>query len=163
MPGQRMREVRAVRNAYAESNPDSGVVSTQRDWLRGDTIVAHFDSIPPTDTVSKPKIREIVAEGNAQSFYQMKSSHGPVDKPTINYVRGRIIDILFEDRKVATVTVTDKATGVLVEPATASTAPGQTTTPATPPATTPARPAGTPQTTTPPPARPPATKPPVRP
>jgi len=163
MPGQRMREVRAVRNAYAESNPDSGVVSTQRDWLRGDTIVAHFDSIPPTDTVSKPKIREIVAEGSAQSFYQMKSSHGPVDKPTINYVRGRIIDILFEDRKVATVTVTDKATGVLVEPATASTAPGQTTTPATPPATTPARPAGTPQTTTPPPARPPATKPPVRP
>lgn len=166
MPGQRMREVRALRNAYAESNPDSGVVSTQRDWLRGDTIVAHFDSIPPTDTVSKPKIREIVAEGHARSYYQMKSSHGPADKPTINYVSGRIIDILFEDRKVATVTVTDKASGVLVEPATASTTPGQptpaaTTGPAT--TTTPARPTGTPQTTNPPPARPPATKPPVRP
>jgi len=170
MPGQRMREVRAVRNAYAESTPDSGVVSTQRDWLRGDTIVAHFDSIPPTDTVSKPKIREIVANGNARSFYQMKSSRGPVDKPTVNYVRGRIIDILFENRKVATVTVTDKATGVLVEPATASTTPGQATPGQTTPrqttpgtTTTPARPTGTPQTTTPPPAKPPATKPPVRP
>jgi len=170
MPGQRMREVRAVRNAYAESTPDSGVVSTQRDWLRGDTIVAHFDSIPPTDTVSKPKIREIVANGNARSFYQMKSSRGPVDKPTVNYVTGRIIDILFENRKVATVTVTDKATGVLVEPATASTTPGQATPGQTTPrqttpgtTTTPARPTGTPQTTTPPPAKPPATKPPVRP
>ena len=42
------------------------------------------------------------------------------------------IDILFEDRKVATVTVTDKATGVLIEPAAASTG----TTPATTPSRT---------------------------
>jgi hypothetical protein len=128
MPGQRVREVRALRNAYAESNPDSGVVSKQRDWMRGDTIVAHFDSIPPTDTTSKSQIREIVASGDARSFYQMKSSSAPPDQPSVNYVRGRIIDILFEDRKVATVTVTDKATGVMIEPATASTTPKPTTT-----------------------------------
>jgi hypothetical protein len=117
MPGQRVREVRALRNAYAESNPDSGVVSTQRDWLRGDTIVARFDTLVGKDTASRPRIREIVAEGNAKSFYQMKNSKGPQTQPTINYVRGRIIDILFEDRKVRTVTVIDKATGVLIEPA----------------------------------------------
>ena len=120
MPAQRVREVRALRNAYAESNPDSGVVSTRRDWMSGDTIVAHFDSIAPGDTSSKPKIREIIAEGDARSFYQMKSSKGPPNQPSVNYVRGRIIDILFEDRKVATVTVTDQATGVMIEPATAS-------------------------------------------
>jgi len=142
MPGQRVREVRALRKAYAESNPDSGVVSTQRDWMRGDTIVAHFDSIAPGDTTTKPKIREIVANGNASSFYQMKSSKGPPDKPTVNYVRGRVIDILFEDRKVATVTVTDKATGVIIEPATASTtAPTTTPTgPKTPAASVPRKP-----------------------
>ncbi len=122
MPGQRIREVRALRKAYAESNPDSGVVSTQRDWMRGDTIVAHFDSLVTTDTSSKPKIREIIAEGNAISFYQMKNSKGPQTEPTVNYVRGRVIDIMFEEGKVATVTVTDKATGVLIEPAAASTA-----------------------------------------
>src|SRR2546423_12309138 len=120
MPGQRIREVRALRNAYAESNPDSGVVSTQRDWMTGDTIVAHFDTLATADTTSKPRIREIVAEGNARSFYQMKSSKGPPGEPSVNYVRGRIIDILFEDRKVATVTVTERATGVMIEPATAS-------------------------------------------
>jgi hypothetical protein len=121
MPGQRIREVRALRNAYAESNPDSGVVSTQRDWMSGDTLVAHFDSLVGADTTSKPRIREIVAEGNARSFYQMKNSKGPQTEPTVNYVRGRIIDIIFENAKVATVTVTDKATGVLIEPAAAST------------------------------------------
>ncbi len=144
MPGQRVREVRALRKAYAASNPDSGVVSKQRDWMSGDTIVASFDSIPPGDTTSKPKIREIVAEGNARSFYQMKSSKGPPDQPSVNYVRGRIIDILFEDRKVATVTVTDQATGVMIEPATAlATAPKP----------------GTPQTQPKPPA---AVKPPIK-
>ena len=120
MPGQRIREVRALRKAYAESNPDSGVVSTQRDWMRGDTIVAHFDSVVTADTSSKPKIREIVAEGNARSFYQMKNSKGPQTEPTVNYVVGRIIDIMFDEGKVATVTVTEKATGVLIEPAAAS-------------------------------------------
>jgi hypothetical protein len=128
MPAQRVREVRALRNAYAESNPDSGVVSTQRDWMRGDTIVARFDSLVGTDTASRPRIREIVAEGDAKSFYQMKNSKGPQTQPTVNYVRGRIIDIIFEDRKVSTVTVTDKATGVLIEPA----AEAATTKPATP-------------------------------
>ena len=119
-----------VRGAYAESTPDSGIVSTQRDWMRGDTIVAHFDSLAAGDTASKPKIREIVADGHAQSFYQMKSSRGPADKPSINYVTGRIIDILFEDRKVATVTVTDQASGVMVEPATAAVSTAKQATPA---------------------------------
>jgi hypothetical protein len=140
MPGQRVREVRALRNAYAESNPDSGVVSTQRDWMRGDTIVARFDTLVGTDTSSRPRIREIVAEGNARSFYQMKSSKGPQTQPSVNYVRGRIIDLIFEDRKVSTVTVTDQATGVMIEPEPAAAKP------AVPP--TQARPA--------PPVRPPA-------
>jgi hypothetical protein len=77
----------------------------------------------------------------------MKSSKGPPDQPSVNYVRGRIIDILFEDRKVATVTVTDQATGVMIEPATASTTPPktgapqtQTKAPVVPKTTTPVKP-----------------------
>ena len=120
MPGQRVREVRALRNAYAESNPDSGVVSKQRDWMRGDTIVARFDTLVEKDTATRPRIRQIVAEGNARSLYQIKNSKGPPTQPTVNYARGRIIDIVFEDRAVNTVTVTDQATGVLIEPATES-------------------------------------------
>jgi hypothetical protein len=133
MPDQRVREVRALRKAYAESNPDSGVVSKQRDWMSGDTIIARFDSLPPTDTASKPRIRQIVALGNAKSFYQMKNSKGPADEPTVNYVRGRVIEIDFEDRKLATVTVIDQATGVMIEPV-AQPAPKPTTPATSPPA-----------------------------
>jgi len=135
MPDQRVREVRALRKAYAESNPDSGVVSRQRDWMSGDTIIARFDSIPPTDTTSKPRVRQIVALGNAKSFYQMKNSKGPSNEPTVNYVLGRVIEVNFEDRKVATVTVIDRATGVMIEPATQP-APAKPATPATSPPTT---------------------------
>jgi hypothetical protein len=120
MPNQRVREVRALRKAYAESNPDSGIVSTQRDWMSGDTIVARFDTVATADTSSKAKIRQIVAIGNARSFYQMKNSKGPKSEPSVNYVTGKNIDIEFADRKVATVTVTDQATGVMIEPAEAS-------------------------------------------
>jgi hypothetical protein len=133
MPGQRVREVRALRKAYAESNPDSGVVSKQRDWMSGDTIIARFDSIPPTDTSSKPKVRQIVAIGSARSFYQMKNSKGSATEPTINYARGRIIDIDFQEGKVATVAVTDQATGVMIEPLTQPAADtSKTTAPAKP-------------------------------
>ena len=151
MPDQRVREVRALRKAYAESNPDSGVVSTQRDWMSGDTIIARFDSLPPTDTASKPRIRQIVALGDARSFYQMKNSKGQASEPTVNYVRGRVIEIDFEDRKVATVTVIDQATGVMIEPATQPAAVKTTTPPTSPPVTpTPAN-AKTPTPVKPPP------------
>jgi hypothetical protein len=83
----------------------------------------------------------------------MKNSKGPRTEPTVNYVVGRIIDIVFESAKVSTVTVTDKATGVLIEPAeaSASTTPGSGAGQKTPGTT---RPGGT--------AKPPATaKPPT--
>jgi hypothetical protein len=141
MPNQRVKEVRALRKAYAESKPDSGIVSTQRDWMSGDTIVARFDTVATTDTSSRPKVRQIVAEGDARSFYQMKNSKGPATQPSVNYVRGRLIDIEFVEKKVTTVTVTDQATGVMIEPA--APAPAPKAAPTTPPKTpAPLRPPG---------------------
>jgi len=128
MPGQRVKEVRALRKAYAESNPDSGIVSKQRDWMSGDSIIARFDSVPASDTSSRPQVRQILALGNARSFYQMKNSKGPKSEPSVNYVVGRVIDIGFEERKVATVTVTDQADGVMIEPATEAATPTTVTT-----------------------------------
>jgi hypothetical protein len=147
MPGQRVREVRALRKAYAESNPDSGIVSTQRDWMSGDTIVARFDTVATGDTTSRPQVRQILALGDARSFYQMKNSKGPQTQPSVNYVRGKTIDIEFANKKVATVTVTDQATGVMLEPTISApggaTAPAQSTTPAQPKPPGPVRPPAT--------------------
>jgi hypothetical protein len=140
MPDQRMRELHAVGQAYAESDPDTTRVSTgERDWLRGDTIVALFDTAAVRDTAAQrdstrqPPLRELTAQGSASSFYQIPSDKGGKDRPGLNYVRGAAIRIAFSAREVQTVTVDKQAAGLFLEPATDSTA-------ARPPAPPPRRP-----------------------
>lgn len=126
MPGQRLRQVRAVRNAYANSIPDTvHVVSTERDWIRGDTIIAEFDSLAQNDTTSKPQPRRIIATGNAISYHQLAANSRVRTLPNINYVKGKAITVLFANREVTRVEVFEQASGVYIEPAT-------TGTPATP-------------------------------
>jgi len=136
MPNQRVKEVHAIRSAYAETVPDSTKLkSEQRDWLRGDTIVASFDSALTADTSSKPRIRELFANGNASSFYQIPSNKGVTEPPSINYVRGRVITVSFANDEVQSVIVEDQAAGIFAEPATDTTGTKQkprTGTPRTP-------------------------------
>ncbi len=45
MPGQVVHQIRAVRKAYATGEPDTTQFkSKERDWLKGDTIFAYFDT-----------------------------------------------------------------------------------------------------------------------
>lgn len=132
MPGQRLREVRAIGNALANSIPDtSRIVSTERDWMKGDSVIAEFDSIAPGDTTSKPQAKKIIANGNAKSFYQL-AANGATRKgpPNLNYVTGRIITVYFENRTVDKVDVIDQASGVYLEP---TAAPAQPAAQASPP------------------------------
>ena len=125
MPNQKIREVWAIGQAYAETRPDTTrLISEERDWIRGDTLVARFDTAATRDTTSGSRPRELVANGNASSFYQVPSSRGKAEKPGINYVRGRLITAAFRQGQIQTVTVVDRATGVYLEAAPAdSTAP----------------------------------------
>ena len=102
MPGQRTREIRALRKAYAQSLPDTAKLHTkERDWMRGDTITAHFDSVQaPGDTSSQPQMRQLISRGSAQSFYQLAAKDSGVVGPAINYVKGRDISIAFANRVV---------------------------------------------------------------
>lgn len=126
MPGQQIRELHALRDAYAETAPDSAkTVSVERDWVRGDTLIALFDSIAPgatADTSTRNRIRQIVATGEARSFYQIPSSKGKAERPSINYVRGRLITVSLDSGTVERVTVLDSAAGVYLEPVSDSTA-----------------------------------------
>lgn len=125
MPGQRLREVRAIGKAYANSDPDTArMISTERDWMRGDSVIAQFDSIAPGDTVSKPQAKKIIANGNASSFYQLAQNGKAKGPPNLNYVRGRIITVSFQNKTVDKVDVVDQASGVYLE---ASAKPAQDT------------------------------------
>jgi hypothetical protein len=139
--------VRAVRGAFAETTPDTTTIkSKERDWLRGDTIFAHFDSAATADTANRPRLRELIANGHASSRYQIASDQGGPERPSINYVRGRQITVAMvqgPEQGVSTVTVRDQATGVFLEPAAVGAATAQPQ-PAggTPPAAPPRPPAG---------------------
>lgn len=147
MPGQRLREVRAIGKAHANSIPDTTrIVSAERDWMSGDSVFAEFDSIAPGDTTSRPQAKRIVATGDASSFYQLAPNNGVKGPPNINYVRGRIITVLFANKVVDNVDVVDQATGVYLEPSAAGPNPARTgpqarpgTTPAVPPPAAPRR------------------------
>ena len=117
MPGHRVREVFAVRDAFAQSTPDSTRMrSTEKDWLRGDTILTRFDTVAtPGDTTRRPRIRDLVARGNARSFYQVATRDGREAAPAINYVRGRVITVTFQNQEVEQVSITEQAAGVYLE------------------------------------------------
>lgn len=114
-PNQRLREMHAVGDAFANSIPDTATVtSSERDWISGDTILARFDSAATGDT-TRAVPRELIASGSARSFYQFGNPEGLRERPTMNYVTGRVITIAFADGEVSTVTVTDQAHGVYLE------------------------------------------------
>ena len=134
LPDQRLTEVRAIGGAFAESTPDTSLFRTEeRDWLRGDSLIAWFDTIaapvaravpvdttPPgaraADTVRTSQLRELVAVGDARSFYQIAPEDTSEVRPSVNYVRGREILVNFREGQVRRVVVTGKTAGVLIQP-----------------------------------------------
>lgn len=134
MPNQRIRELRAERQAYAENDPDTTKIKTQeRDWLRGESIHARFDSVAK-DTSTQPRIIDLVADKNASSFYQIPSENGDPTRPGVNYVRGGRITVDFKEQDVNTVTVTDSVSGLFLEAAPLDTLPPDPKAPKKPPA-----------------------------
>lgn len=137
MPAQRVQLVLAFRNALAEGKPDTVRFRTEKpdtvDWLQGDTIVAHFDTLAVKDTSKTPNIKQLLASGHASSLYHMAPSDTAERRPAINHVTARLITIAFDSQKVATVTTVDSVYGIYIEPRadstsqrTKSTTPGKT-------------------------------------
>jgi hypothetical protein len=127
LPGQVLRQVRSVGKAFAQSLPDTiKIKSKDKDWMRGDTIIAYFDSTekpppppPPGDTSRtqpQPDVKTVVALGHAQSLYQLPPKDKRATVPALNYVRGHDIQIELAAREVQTVTVKDSVSGVMLEP-----------------------------------------------
>jgi lipopolysaccharide export system protein LptA len=123
MPNQQLEEVRAVGQAFATSRPDTlRFVTEERDWMRGDSIYAYFDTAAPpapngqNAENQQPPVRQLLAVGSASSFYQTAANDTTVRQPAINYVRGRTIALGFEDGEVRQVLVTEQVSGVYLEP-----------------------------------------------
>lgn len=119
MPAQRLEELHAVGNAAAFSLPDSTrVVSDERDWIAGDTLLARFETLPRRDEPGeRTTMRSVVAQGNARAFYQVPPAGNTRGAPSLSYNRGRTITVQFADGEMQTVTVSEEASGLYLEPA----------------------------------------------
>ncbi|HUX32735.1 MAG TPA: hypothetical protein VMV51_02585 [Gemmatimonadaceae bacterium] len=117
MPGQHVREIHALGKAYAESKPDTVKFRTKdMDWMKGDTIIAFFDSIPARDTVHSPSIRRIIAIDSASAYYNMAPRDTMLCSPAVSYSKGDRITVTFGPKGVDKVDVVGQTQGILAEP-----------------------------------------------
>jgi hypothetical protein len=86
-PGQQLKEVRGFGTAWLGGTIDAA--SKQRDWMRGDTVVAQFVQRDSAGT-RRAALSRIVARKGAQSYHIDPSQKYP-DRPSINYARGDVI------------------------------------------------------------------------
>ena len=86
-PAQRLKEVRGFGTGWLGGTIDS--VSKQRDWMRGDTLIASFIQRDSAGT-SRAALNRIVARKGAQSYHVDPNARYP-QRPSINYARGDVI------------------------------------------------------------------------
>lgn len=121
MPQQRVRTMSALGKAYAEADPDTVAFrTTQKDWLRGDTIIAHFDSARTgAGDSAQAQIRELLAVVDARSYQHTAPRDTSLRCPVINYVRGDSILVAFDSgtvRRVRVIRDSLASGGILAEP-----------------------------------------------
>jgi hypothetical protein len=126
-PGQRLQEVRGFGSAWLGGTVNQAI--KDRDWMRGDTIVARFT---PQDSAGKVRSRlaRIDARHGAQSYHIDPNTRTPT-RPSINYARGDAITVTMRNAGDSTgverVDVRGKVDGVQLEAATDSTPPSDST------------------------------------
>ncbi len=86
-PAQQLKEVRGFGSAWLGGAIDSS--SKQRDWMRGDTVVANFVQRDSAGT-KRAALSRIVARKGAQSYHVDPNLKYP-ERPSINYARGDVI------------------------------------------------------------------------
>lgn len=110
-PGQLLTEVRSFGVAKATSLLDT--LTTEPDWMAGDTLVAQFDEAPSGRRI----IVLLEARGNAQAFYNIYENPLRIGPPSVNYSRGGRITAHFREDMLERVDVLEAADGVYLEPA----------------------------------------------
>ena len=131
-PGGDLVEARAFGRAWLGGETDS--VSSERDWLAGDTVVARFEPRDSAGT-SRAALATVRAAGTARSLTVEPQEARP-GQPTINYARGDAIVVTMKrdgSEEVEEVRIRGSVEGVQIEP-------GADTTTAPPGSAPPARP-----------------------
>jgi hypothetical protein len=120
-PGQLLKEVRGYGKAWLGGTIDSA--TKDRDWLRGDTVIARFTA---TDSAGRKRavLSRIEARAGAQSYHLDRNATTP-RRPSINYARGDAITVTMKRAPaegVDRVEIRGKVDGIQLEAGSDSTA-----------------------------------------
>jgi hypothetical protein len=132
LPDQVLTEARAFGHAFSTMKRDSTAkkhavatkdsvakkdsVAADMDWITGDSLTARWIQVADSGGVKKSKLRRLIARGSARSFTHLYGEHDTTSGPSLNYSRGKVIDILLGGDKVENVIVSGRADGVQLEP-----------------------------------------------
>ena len=126
-PGQRLQEVRGFGRAWLGGTVHQP--TKDRDWMRGDTVIARFAARDSAGT-RRALLSRIEARKGAQSYHLEANLRAPT-RPSINYARGDVITVTMKDGPTADsgverVDIRGKVDGIQLE-AEAPSAPPDTT------------------------------------
>ncbi len=113
-PGQQLREVRGFGKAWLGGTIHQA--GKERDWMRGDTVVARFAARDSAGT-SRSVLTRIEARLAAQS-YHLDANPRARARPSINYARGDAIVVTMKEgavRGVERVDIRGKVDGIQLE------------------------------------------------
>jgi hypothetical protein len=96
-PGQKLREVRGFGKAWLGGTIHQP--TRERDWMRGDTVVARFASRDSAGT-QRAVLTRIEARLGASSYHIEPNQRAPA-RPSINYARGDAITMIMKDSAAA--------------------------------------------------------------
>jgi hypothetical protein len=114
LPGEVLRQIRVFGSGWVAGTPDSA--SGERDWMRGDTVVADFAE--PSGADSTSSLSRLAAQHDARSYHRVEPAQAGA-APSIAYVRGASITIVMEPggrERVARVDVAGQVEGVQLDP-----------------------------------------------
>jgi len=122
LPDEVLTEARAFGHAYSTSKKEpakkesSKRDSSEVDWIAGDSLTARWTQVPDSTGTPRSKLYRLISRGSpARSFTHLASEHDSTG-PSVNYSRGKVIDVVLNGDKVDRVTVTGRADGVQLEP-----------------------------------------------
>jgi hypothetical protein len=115
MPAQIVRLVWGYGQARTSSRD---TLSTDEDWLTGDTMRADFALAAKRDSASRQKseLKHLTAFGSARALYHVENERNPQGPKGMDYSRGKRIDIAMDSSKVRSVDVVGLAQGIYLEP-----------------------------------------------
>src|SRR5438128_3988598 len=124
VPEEVLTEARAFGHAYSTSKKEpskkesvkkDSAATPEMNWIAGDALTARWMQVPDSAGTPKSKLYRLIARSSARSFTHLASEHDSMG-PSLNYSRGKVIDVVLKGDKVDRVTVTGQANGVQLEP-----------------------------------------------